>query len=227
MEIFREDNEAIINLVDKNLAVASTLLQSLEQTPKITKAIETIENHKEKVYQRVCNLINTKKETYVFNHGDCWRNNILFRTTPYGIQVKLIDLQIMRFTSVAADLNYFLHINLIPEERNKNMHLFVDTYIGTLQKCLHENEIDVEQKVYTKKWLEQEIADFAIFGFMCSLWISPAFYFDKHTLPDMESLKPEELDGDYHKEFILKHMTADLKARIISLVLDFVGKYSF
>lgn len=227
MEIYRHDNKAIINLVDKNISVALTLLQTLKPTKEILRAMEVIEAHREEIYLRVCDLIKIKDATCVFNHGDCWRNNILFNKTCSGINVKLIDLQVMRYASVAADLNYFLHINLLPAERNKNKDLILATYITTLQENLFQQGVDLDHEIYTRAWLEKEMANFAIFGFMSGLWISPAFYLDKNNLPDMESIRPEEIDGDYHKEFILKHMTAELKDRIISIVLDFIDTNTF
>lgn len=173
----------------------------LEQNEESQFAIDKIKSIKDTLYQRVCKLTEEKRDTDVINHGDCWMNNLLFRENVDKFEVKLIDLQVMRYTSIAADLNYFLYINLDPNERMKNMRSILEHYLSCLHSCLKENGLESLKKVYSIEWLTDEMERFSLFGFMFGLWILPIFYVNKEEVPTLDTMT-EDMMEEKHKQFM-------------------------
>lgn len=232
IDTYRSDNDAIADLVDTNIAIALQLLRLIEQqTEDIKHSIEIFESHgkNHKIFNRVSELIKRKSDKNVFNHGDCWRNNMLFRQQAANgdMEMKLIDLQVMRYTSLAADLCYFLFVNLLPQDRWENRECLLNLYLNTFHNSLANHGLNADELGYTRDWLDREFNTFSIFGFMCSLLLAPVFYYDKNNIPDIDDLKPNEITPDFHENFILQNMTPELRSRIIAIAIDFAKNYYF
>lgn len=184
-------------------------LQNLQQTNETKKVLKLLGEIKLIIFDKMTELISEKNEHCVYNHGDCWMNNMLFNKTDNSI--KMLDLQMMRFTSVATDLSYFLYINLENEERVRNMDVILEKYLIELHKCMKNNGVEeVARKPYDMAWLKQEMNKYSIVGFVLGLWVKPAFYINKNAS------KNENIDT-IHYEQELQKVLADF---VISFFKD-------
>lgn len=93
----------------------------------------------------------------------------------FGDKVQLVDLQLMRFASVAADLSYFLYVNLKPAILAKNMDAFLSCYLECLVAHVRDQNVDLENTL-TMAWLKEEMRRYALFGTVNALWVMPVFY---------------------------------------------------
>lgn len=194
------------------------LLQDLQQTDEIKKATTLLTNIKPLLYNKIVDIIADKRDTDVYNHGDCWMNNMLFKN--YDESVALLDLQCMRKTSVAADLHYFLNINLDVKELVDNKMSILKTYLDELHECIRQNGCDVDlTRRYDMKWLMEEMERFSLFGFMVGIWVTPILYVRKEDVKSLDNLTEDILTselGDKELQF-----GPDLEERFIQAILTF------
>jgi Ecdysteroid kinase-like family len=65
-------------------------------------------------------------------HGDCWANNFMVRTDPetqQPLDLRFIDLQMMRFAPIYCDLQYFLYLNTKRTFRTAHLDTVLRTYM--------------------------------------------------------------------------------------------------
>jgi len=70
----------------------------------------------------------------VICHGDCWNNNILYKSTERGEleDVRLIDWQLMRYASPVTDLAYFLFTCTSRRFRQRHLENMLEDYYEEL-----------------------------------------------------------------------------------------------
>lgn len=184
--------------------------------PRNEQVLQVLRGLKGKTHAKQMDLLTKTGALAVINHGDMWANNILLGNNS----VKLIDFQIMRFTSLAADLNYFLYVNLDPNFRIEHKDEFLRYYLDELLANIKEWELPVE-KLLTMEWLQNEMRKYALFGFICGLWVLPVFY---HTLEMVE--KSEDGFKKHTSETVeslIANMGADQKDRLIRLIYSYAS----
>ncbi|XP_076066578.1 uncharacterized protein LOC143039970 [Oratosquilla oratoria] len=116
----------------------------------------------------------------VYNAGDCWTNNILFRYGDDGspVEALLLDLQLARICSPAADLNFFFYSSLDGDMRQENLGEFLSTYYSTFQKVLQAASQDMP---FSFDEFEKEYHDFKVFGFFVGFFLLPAALGEGHV----------------------------------------------
>jgi Ser/Thr protein kinase RdoA (MazF antagonist) len=65
-------------------------------------------------------------------HGDCWTNNFMVRTDPetqQPLDLRFIDLQMMRYAPIYCDLQYFLYLNTKRSFRTAHLDAMMRTYV--------------------------------------------------------------------------------------------------
>jgi thiamine kinase-like enzyme len=136
----------------------------------------------------------------VLNHGDCWTNNIMFHYCPKTGQVddvRFVDFQLLRFSSPALDLQYFLCTSTNDEVRFRQRGYLLREYHAELRDTLEALGLDPDQ--YTLQQLYDDFEETEIFGllivcsYLCSMLAS------SNEVPDFSELKEEyAVEDDTH-----------------------------
>lgn len=136
----------------------------------------------------------------VLNHGDLWTTNVLFKYDANGgIEgVKLIDYQLMRYTSPASDVAFFIWTSGNNEVRENQQMSLYKIYLQTLNKTLEE--VNCKERLSEEEFHEdlKEMAD-VVLSVVCH--VLPIFMADPEDGPiQLEKLNPEDPDNEmYHK----------------------------
>ncbi|CAH0551517.1 unnamed protein product [Brassicogethes aeneus] len=200
---------ASISLMIKNpekfKAISQTVQEISFATPKtdvmvtqewnLDKAIDLLKSNpeasailcelKEKTFELQKQSLMGPRKLNVITHGDCWTNNILVNKNN---EVQLIDLQSMRTTSIAADLTYFLYTNMDPSVRMKHEKKLLNIYFKELNQNLRKTNVNYQIE---RKFLDSEMSDFKLFGFMFGMFLLPVFCAKNLKSYSLENTEPE------------------------------------
>lgn len=123
----------------ENAVVQSLLsMRANNQDRRLDKVMVFFEKHLAncKLYSIAQRLVTreTDENLLAICHGDSWKNNFMFRETTKGLvaDAKLIDLQVMRYTSPTIDLLHFLYSSTDTELRRRHYDDLMDIYQRTL-----------------------------------------------------------------------------------------------
>jgi thiamine kinase-like enzyme len=136
----------------------------------------------------------------VLNHGDCWTNNMMFHYCPKTGQVddvRFVDFQLVRFSSPALDLQYFLCTSTNDEIRFRQRDRLLREYHAELRDTLEDLQLDPDQ--YTLQQLNEEFEENDIFGLLIVCTYLSAMLASSMDVPDFSELKEDyEIDAAPH-----------------------------
>lgn len=141
-------------------------------------------------------------------HGDSWFNNFMFKEDKDGsvVDVKFVDLQIMRYTSPTIDLLHFFYSSTDTTLRNQYYDQLMVNYQEALIESIdemtnpHLDEDGVGERIshlkslYTVDLVKERMERNSLYGLAQFLLLLPIF-----TYPESKLLKPEV--GDEPQEF--------------------------
>ncbi|KAI4458977.1 hypothetical protein MML48_6g00020872 [Holotrichia oblita] len=90
-------------------------------------------------------------------HSDYWLSNtmVLKDDTEKPIKNKIVDLQIMQYSSCVRDLIFFLFTSVINEDLDENYDKLVDLYCDTFVEYLSDFKLDTKE--YSRESFRKEI----------------------------------------------------------------------
>ncbi|PNF32904.1 hypothetical protein B7P43_G01844 [Cryptotermes secundus] len=143
----------------------------------------------------------------VLNHGDCWTNNMMFHYCPKTGEVddvRLIDFQLVRFSSPVLDLQYFLCTSTNDEIRFGQRDRLLREYHAELRDTLEDLKLDPQQ--YTLQQLNEDFEENEIFGLLMVCTYLSAMLATSIDVPDFSELKEDFMldDGTHPMEKLLE-----------------------
>lgn len=165
----------------------------------------------------------------VFNHGDCWVNNMLYHYTKRGRpeEIVQIDWQISRYCSPVQDLVYFIFICTDKKMRDNHFDELLNVYHRSLKELLdHLGGNTMVQFPFTA--LLRELKKFGKFGVMSACFIVPWLNMKNDELPDQDMMAEkiqgadQEVLDEMMKEFIggNKEGKDKINERVRDIILD-------
>lgn len=147
-------------------------MKSLEiiepQTQELQDVIEHIGTYTDRIYDTMRRILTGPKGKYdTICHGDLWMNNMLFLHDNDGkvIDLKLVDYQICRHTSLAIDIHHLIYSSvqssLIEESYESLIRIYHTEFLKELRRSNVDEKILAE---LDKEWLETELRTYAIYG---------------------------------------------------------------
>ena len=138
------------------------------------------------------------------------------------VEVCLLDLQMVRYSSVGIDLNYFLFTSFNGPVRRNNLDTFLETYYNAYKNCLPPNKTCH----FTLQELRTEYKKNRMYGLVMSLMILPLIVRTGDDVPDFSDVTDEnmaEKQEEYKKE-ILDAMTNHpvFQPRFIGIMDDII-----
>jgi thiamine kinase-like enzyme len=142
-------------------------------------------------FDQMINCTKQKKDSLnVLNHGDCWTNNIMFHYCPNTGEVddvRLIDFQLVRFSSPALDLQYFLCTSTNDEIRFRQRDNLLREYHAELRDTLRALDLDPDQ--YTLQQLKEEFEENEIFGLLIACTYLCLMLASSEDAPNLRELR--------------------------------------
>ncbi|XP_059488162.1 uncharacterized protein LOC132203987 [Neocloeon triangulifer] len=144
-------------------------------------------------FETVAEVIKDKSfRQNVVLHGDCWLNNFMFKIDPETekvIDMRFIDLQIVRFGSPAKDLLYFLYSSSSLEFREKYEREILKTYVEAFNAEANETP-DLLQF----EDLVQDYEKSRIFGIFIAMGLRPVQFLTLFAPPSGGGLDNDFLE---------------------------------
>ncbi|KAM7362730.1 uncharacterized protein ACRADG_013298 [Cochliomyia hominivorax] len=151
---------------------------------------------------------------YVFSHGDCWCNNIMFQHDDEGhiLETLFVDFQAGRYVTPAVDLQYFLLSCPCLDIKLKYFDQFVQHYHGELTK--HLKILQFPKQLPSLKDVHKWLYKTSFMGYTVVLKSLPVFLLDPTSTDDisMDNMMGDKSDGSdmqkamYTNERYAKHM---------------------
>lgn len=166
-------------------------VKSLEIIEPRTEELQTVIDHMasyvDKTYDTMRQMFSGPKGRYdTICHGDLWMNNMLFLHDNDGriIDLKLVDYQICRLTSLAIDIHHFIYSSVQSSLIEKSYESLIRIYHAEFLKVLRR--LNVDEKILAelgKEWLETELRTCAIYGVLIGCFmVNPILADEKEAL---------------------------------------------
>lgn len=209
----------------------SSLRKSNRKYENLTDPIKEVEKLSGKLYQQMYNCVQENDEKWkVLCHGDLWINNLMFKSSD----VKLIDLQSMRYTSLVIDIQHLIYSSTESDVRIK----YYDEIISCYHKYLMENlELLLKQdyldnfkqleNVFSLENIKQELDKKWMYALGMAMWLLPAITFHPNNTPDLDSVEMDDFLTDTQEKNMTEMQTAEYHERIKDVVLEFYDKKYF
>lgn len=198
-EVILTKDSSIANFLPQSCSSALHHLRALkpEEHPRAAELADRLQLEMPSLFNKVLHTVSQQQDTDVLNHGDCWMNNMMFHESGDTVEVRLVDLQVMRLASPAADLSYLLYINMLPQERQEQQDQLLEHYLKQLHGELRAHGLRSLAQRLDLVWLRQEMRRMEWFGFAFGLMLMPVLHMsDKQKLPDMNQLTKRDLQQD-------------------------------
>ncbi|XP_023012807.2 uncharacterized protein [Leptinotarsa decemlineata] len=169
------------------------------------------------------NEMKDPKWNLVVNHGDCWCNNLMFKyETPENFskisKVCILDWQLSKFGSPAADLTYFFFAHS-PKEVLYDYQKYLKLYHDTVCQNLKEFSCDPEE-IFPYNLLEEHWIHFIKFGVYMAMMILKIMYCDSDEAPDLTATT--EAGNDVMSSFSFESRNADGYNERVSTLIRFL-----
>ncbi|XP_045586387.2 uncharacterized kinase-like protein D1044.1 [Procambarus clarkii] len=186
-------------LFDRYLENAIQMLNKVGGYKRATTWIESLRGKVKDIFEE---QLGSRGKFIVVCHGDCWNNNVLFRYDNKGapVEVMLLDLQVVRRSSPAADINYLLYTSLTGDIRKPNLDTFLSKYYNSFHSVLQEAKMDMP---FTETWLLQEFREKNLVGALFAMMLVPMVLFEPEDVPDMSGDDKSDLE-DIMNDFMKK-----------------------
>lgn len=188
---------------------------------KIITKLEKLAGNLSKIIQTL--LADGEECWNVICHGDCSMNNLMLkRNNDKTVEVKLIDLQAMRYGSAITDLLYFIYSSTERTLRINHLDQLIGDYHTSLVYSLklYVNDQETRQELetrYTYQSIQKEFKNNGLYGLGIGLWLLPALTFNRGHVIDLESLSSDTTELIQSVDDLL---TADYHRRVKDVVMD-------
>ncbi|KAL2733968.1 hypothetical protein V1478_003666 [Vespula squamosa] len=222
-----DSNVAVGKTVEGGLNSAIDHLESIKlQTAELKKAIEYVKSLRNKCYDIIAKLLSLPKDRYfAICHGDTWINNILYKHDNDGklLDMKFVDFQISRHTSIAIDFHYFVYSSVrscIIEDSYDNL---IELYHRTFVEKLKEYGVsEGDLKNLTMEWFKSELQKFSLYGLVTGFWLIHAVLANESNVVDMDKITVNDIEN---MDFFNKIVDETKAERFKFITLHYLRNY--
>jgi thiamine kinase-like enzyme len=240
-ELFNEIIESLEEVIYKNsnqvqkpgtescIEGTATHLRMVEpQTPELKKVADYFSNHVSKCYDKLYKMFNGPKLKYhTICHGDPWNNNLLFLHDDSGniVDLKMVDYQICRYTSVSTDILYLIyasaHSSLIENSYETLIEAYHDELIKELRRKSVSEEILAELGM---DWLQAELKEYSLYGVLIGCVLVHPMLADEADAERFENINVQDTD-EFINNLVKIGVTQKKLDRIRCVALHYYRNY--
>ncbi|XP_055608059.1 uncharacterized protein LOC129755538 [Uranotaenia lowii] len=189
-------------------------------------AIKAIERLSGRLYRIMSATVRHSFEPWnVLSHGDTWINNLMF--SENHDQVRLIDLQAMRYTSPVIDILHLLYTSTDSKLREVHTDDLIRCYQESLMDALRAYVpaqkrfvLPVLEATFTYENIRNEYDSRILYGLGIAMWLLPAVTFHPDHIPDLDDITMSDFTTK-NNEKIQQMFSADYHSRMRETVLEF------
>lgn len=193
-------------------------------------AIKAMERLNGRLYQIMSSSVRNSHEPWkVLCHGDTWVNNLMFNDSHD--QVKLIDLQTMRYTSPVLDILHLLYTSTGIEVRANHTDELILSYQESLIDALRlyvpsqkRFVLPALESLFSYANIRAEYNSRILYGLGIAMWLLPAVTFHPNHIPDLDQLELDDFKTKNHEKTIAQMLSPDYHLRMRDTVLEFYHK---
>jgi Ecdysteroid kinase-like family len=219
-----EAAEFYTHSLESSLREALSSLETSNSDGQLDDVIALIDSKLSgKLYEIMACHVKENSKWNVLAHGDLWVNNLMFRANDC-LQVKLIDLQTVRYTSLCIDIIHFLYSSTIRPIRMTYYDSLIEDYHCALMAALEiylPNSRKQLQQEFSIENLKLEIKRHVIYGLGICMWLLPAVTFNPDFLPDLDAMTLETFTTCAQERNIIKMHTSEYHQRMKDVALEF------
>lgn len=217
--------------LESSLKEALYSLRKSNVNGDLDKPIQKIDCLTGKLFQIMFDcVIDTDDEWAVLCHGDLWINNLLFKYDAANNchNVKLVDLQTMRYSSPAIDILHFLYTSTEYAVREKYFDQLVMDYTlsfyETAQKLTGQYDRNPIMFNYELNGIRSQLQKKALYGLGICMWLMPAVTFHPDKIPDLDAISLDDFTSSNQEKTMTQMQTPEYHARMKETVLEFFNK---
>uniref|UniRef100_A0A0A9VYS8 Citrate synthase, mitochondrial n=1 Tax=Lygus hesperus TaxID=30085 RepID=A0A0A9VYS8_LYGHE len=228
---FAPDSEPVFGAsVENALRMALTALEdessageSWSTSWELGEALHNLRTLKGSVFRRLQALTRPTEPLSVLCHGDLWLNNMLFRYNGDAVEeVKFVDLQVMRYSSLATDLLYFLSTSVEPSVLRFHQEDLVSIYHEALVETVSKLAPDAPK--ITIEQINDQIEELALFGLLMGFLLLPAITVEGSAIAaSLENIQEDSDVTSKLEQHDKNFLTDRYQERVRGLVLHFVN----
>ena len=215
----------IDNLYNKEGIVSDFMLAGIEVAQAVASSLGLRSDRLKEAYEIVVDKAQpTEGQKNVLCHCDAWFNNIMFDSSV-PVNCRLIDFQLVSYTSYALDFVKFLYFNTDRKMREKMKEELIELYHTVIVSNLKNFGLE-ESDSFSLQKLQSDVEDKILCGMVTAVQEFPILLMKKEF--SAEYAKDEETFQNFtfgsRKEFVLKIMSLDeeYKSRIEEAVVELV-----
>ncbi|XP_043491551.1 uncharacterized protein LOC122517191 isoform X1 [Polistes fuscatus] len=206
--IFTTDSVSVIgHTIESSMDSGIYNLESIKDPSEdIRKVIEHLKSLKNQCYNILSKLFNLPKDKYFcICHGDPWINNILYKYDKNGklSDLKFVDYQIVRHSSVATDFHYFVYTSVRSCYIENDYDKLVEHYHRHFSRYLEEYGVNEEHRQNLNiDWFKSELKRFSLYGLLTGFWLIHVILANENNILDMDKLTLEDMKniGSFYTE---------------------------
>uniref|UniRef100_A0A1B6K8N6 CHK kinase-like domain-containing protein n=1 Tax=Graphocephala atropunctata TaxID=36148 RepID=A0A1B6K8N6_9HEMI len=150
-KLFAEDSvvESLYkNLIRNGMKLLSECVENIDRFKKYSKLVKDTSLI---LWDLLVEAMKPSAELNTLNQGDPWTPNMMFRYDETGqvCDIRLLDFQLLRFSSPVSDLVFFIWSSATHEVRRNRLqelyHLYVDTFNNTLKELDCKESLSYDQ----------------------------------------------------------------------------------
>ncbi|XP_053948125.1 uncharacterized protein LOC128856802 [Anastrepha ludens] len=146
--------------------------------------LELIDGNKYEPYAVVC-------------HGDCWSNNIMFKHKDGKvIALRLLDWQLLRYSSPVTDLMYFLFTCTSKEFRRVYYDEVLNVYYEELVKHIYRLGSN-PSKLFPREKFNEELNRRGAVALLFAMIVLPIITIKSEDVPNLEELSERVETGEF------------------------------
>jgi len=138
-------------------------------------------------------LFTAPKQKYdTICHGDPWINNLLFLHDNNGkiIDLKMVDYQIIRHTSLSTDILYFIYSSVQSSLIEKSFESLIKIYHNEFLDELRRSHVD--EKILAElgiEWLHKELRTYAFYGVLIGCFLLNPILAEEEDVRQFETME--------------------------------------
>ncbi|XP_011160537.2 uncharacterized protein LOC105196335 isoform X1 [Solenopsis invicta] len=178
-EVIYKDNSETSAMRSCTEVCVKSVAQYLDAMELRTQEWQDVRDHIaswfDKTYDAMRRLfVEPKKKYDTICHGDPWINNLLFLHDKDGriIDLKMVDYQILRCTSVSTDILYLIYSSVQSSLIERSFESLIKIYHNELLNQLRLSH--VSEKILAElgmEWLNEELQTYAFYGVICGCFL--------------------------------------------------------
>ncbi|XP_018401256.1 PREDICTED: uncharacterized protein LOC108778541 [Cyphomyrmex costatus] len=220
--IYKDNSDTSVMRLCTEMCVR-TIVQYLNTIEPRTQELQIVRDYfdsLQKTYDVMRQLFMSPKKKYdTICHGDPWINNLLFLHDNDGniIDVKMVDYQIIRYTSLSTDILYFIYgsvqSSLIEKSFDSLIKIYHNEFINELRRLQVDEKIVAELGI---EWLQTELRIYALYGLLVGCFLVNPILAEEKDIEQFETIEFGPMNPTYHGDIDseMKHKKIDRVKRI-------------